>query len=391
MLMRRRLRLIALWFGLELAALASARACDVPVFRFALERWSPDPYQLTVIPRRGATLSPDETAVLEILGKAGESEESPANLIVAKPAKGESKVESETATAQVALRYPRKIWGAPELPPFWSGELNRENAHAILESPLRRELAKRLLSGESAVWVLVETGKPEADRKTAEVLESAIKEAKAQLSISEDVMPPDAVARGAGFPVDPDNALRSPVPLKIDFSVLRLSRSDPNEQVLLAMLLHLEEDLAKYTTEPMIFPVFGRGRVLEPLIGAGIHRDNLLEYAAYLCGACSCQVKEQNPGMDLLIRAGWESAIDGSEVVIDKVLPPLEGVAALISKPAVAAVAVEAMKPATATAEPAAGPKGIRLPVVLAASLGAALLAIALTTVVLVLRMNRKQ
>ena len=76
--------------------------------------------------------------------------------------------------------------------------------------------------------------------------------------------------------------LRSDLPLKIEFSILRLQRSDPEEAALLAMLTHLENDLGGFASEPMVFPVFGRARVLEPLIGAGITHDNVLEHASYL-------------------------------------------------------------------------------------------------------------
>ena len=44
----------------------------------------------------------------------------------------------------------------------------------------------------------------------------------------------------------------------------------------------------------------------EPLIVKGIHAANILEASAYLCGACSCEIKEQNPGIDLLMTADWE-------------------------------------------------------------------------------------
>jgi hypothetical protein len=33
----------------------------------------------------------------------------------------------------------------------------------------------------------------------------------------------------------------------------------------------------------------------------------------FLAGACSCQVKEQNPGFDLLIDADWDSELFGAE------------------------------------------------------------------------------
>jgi len=40
-------------------------------------------------------------------------------------------------------------------------------------------------------------------------------------------------------------------------------------------------------------------------VGKGINKDNLEEYATFLCGPCSCEAKSQNPGLDLLFAADW--------------------------------------------------------------------------------------
>ena len=40
----------------------------------------------------------------------------------------------------------------------------------LLESPLRREIAKRILAGESAVWVLIESGDAAKDEAALELL-----------------------------------------------------------------------------------------------------------------------------------------------------------------------------------------------------------------------------
>jgi hypothetical protein len=99
------------------------------------------------------------------------------------------------------------------------------------------------------------------------------------------------------------------------------------------MLLNLEDDLLndEFNNKPMHFPVFGKGRVLPPLIGAGINKENALGDCSYLCGPCSCQVKNQNPGMDLLIKADWWTALEGSSVIAEKELPALTGVDELIA------------------------------------------------------------
>ena len=58
----------------------------------------------------------------------------------------------------------------------------------------------------------------------------------------------------------------------------------------------------------------------------------MMKACSYICGACSCEVKRENPGIDLIMTAAWQDIIAGSSVVVDKVLPPLTGVADLVSE-----------------------------------------------------------
>jgi hypothetical protein len=86
------------------------------------------------------------------------------------------------------------------------------------------------------------------------------------------------------------------------------------------MLLRSEEGLES-SREPMVFPIFGRGRKLDALAGKGISTENVEEYCAFLSGPCSCQVKLQNPGLDLLLAAEWES-VPGGEKAPAQAPPP---------------------------------------------------------------------
>ena len=70
----------------------------------------------------------------------------------------------------------------------------------------------------------------------------------------------------------------------------------------------------------MAFPVIGRGRVLYALVGKGIFRDTIAMASRFVVGPCSCQVKDQNPGFDLLLAVDWDEKLGGS--VISK--PPIE-------------------------------------------------------------------
>lgn len=116
--------------------------------------------------------------------------------------------------------------------------------------------------------------------------------------------------------------------LRVDFSLVRLSRSDPEEEFLVRMLTRSESDLEQYKSWPMAFPVYGRGRVLYALVGQGITMDNVSETCAFLAGPCACEIKDLNPGMDLLTLVDWEEGLGGSWV--DAVeLPPLTGLSSI--------------------------------------------------------------
>jgi len=106
----------------------------------------------------------------------------------------------------------------------------------------------------------------------------------------------------------------------LGFWVLRVSRTDPAERFLVRMLLATEADLNR-RPGPLVFPVFGRGRALNALVGAGISEENLTRKAEFLLAACSCKVKEANPGVDLLLSADWPM-VPSSEAVVDSEAEP---------------------------------------------------------------------
>ncbi len=57
---------------------------------------------------------------------------------------------------------------------------------------------------------------------------------------------------------------------------------------------------------PVVVPVFGRGRALEVIPAADLTGSLIEDLTLYLSGPCSCQVKERNPGFDLLMATDWE-------------------------------------------------------------------------------------
>ena len=100
-----------------------------------------------------------------------------------------------------------------------------------------------------------------------------------------------------------------PEDLKLGFSVITIAVDNPAETVFREILLNSEDDLKDFD-EPITFPVFGRGRALPALVGKGINNDMIDEASTFLSGPCSCQVKRQNPGFDLLTSVNWDQLLE---------------------------------------------------------------------------------
>ncbi len=283
--------------AVALLSVLSVWACNVPVFRYALERWQPEPYEAVIFHR--GPLSDADRAAVAALEKA--REELHANLNVA------------LADVDFPLgRLPAKLWkdranaplphlvlayqgGATEGTVAWAGPLKAELARPLVDSPARRALAKELLAGRSSVWVLVESGNRAADDAAAALIEKELRVQEKELEL-----PPAAVD---------DPKMRANLPLRISFSLQRVSRNDPAEAPFITQLF-AGESLTNQPPLPVAFPVFGRGRALAALAGADLTADVIESAGRFLVGACSCEVKELNPGKDLLLAADWESIFE---------------------------------------------------------------------------------
>jgi hypothetical protein len=305
---------VALLTALGWAASGDLRACNVPVFRYALERWPADAYRVTVFHR--GEMAGAQKEVVQALAAASESS---ANLAVAVVDAAKeipthhtnawSLVKDATLPA-LLLQYPVSTQTDRAL---WSGALSAENVRNLVDSPVRRELAGRLQKGESAVWLLLESGDAAQDKKVADMLAEQLKRIEKEVEL-----PPAA-------PDDP--SMSAEVPLRIAFSVLRVSRNDPAEQMLVRMLRGLREEAAK-EPGPLVVPVFGRGRALDAFAGGQLTGELIENVIAFICGACSCEVKSMNPGVDLLVATDWDAALTG-QAVKDPPPPPLISLSAL--------------------------------------------------------------
>lgn len=341
--LKHRLRGILLPCLLFLAAgVGTASACSVPVFRYALERWPADDY-LAVVFHEGA-LTPEQSACVGDLDRGGLAGKIFANLSV-------RTVDLASVSDPQLLRLWRDREAGATLPaivllsppglrastPVWSGPLNGDSVRLVLDSPVRREIARRLLNSDSAVWALIESGDSAFDATAAQVLETRLKHLEATLELQE--LNPDDISGVVAA---------SQEVLKIAFSSIRLSRKDPAEAVLVGMLLNIEEDLES-SGEPVVIPIFGQGRALYALLGRGINPKMIDEAGRFLTGACSCIVKEENPGSDLLMAFDWAGLVEPF-INNDRELPPLSGIAEFASGKATGAGSGRALPSAPAIA-----------------------------------------
>lgn len=293
---------------------ASALACSVPVFRYALEHWPADPFQVLVF-HRGALSAELEQALTATEATEGArpnvrvrrvdlEDHPPAELVRL------FEQQPEARAPWLVVRFPSSS-GLHE--PVLSAPLDAAALAQVLDSPVRRELVRRLGEGQSAVWLLLESGDKAADDAAEQRLQERLDYLQGVMSLPK--LDESDIANGLVSVPEED--------LRLEFSLLRVARSDAAEATLVRQLLLSEDGLQEVEGEPMVFPVFGQGRALYALVGEGIRNETIEAAAAFLIGKCSCQVKEQNPGVDLLMRADW-TAVAKASPVLDRNLPTLE-------------------------------------------------------------------
>jgi hypothetical protein len=278
------------WTSLSLLMLAIARpagACTIPVFRYAFERWDLSPYELVVF-HRGA-LSQDERAVLaSVPGTAN---------LVASTVDLDGKVspalrklwECQQPTATLPRVVLRRADAGTKT--AWTGPLTATALRRLIDSPARQKIVSALSQGDAGVFVVLLSGNRDADDAATALVRRELAKLEKLVKLPEQ--------RGDG------PRIKLALPLKVGFTVLPLKRDEPGEEVLIELLLSSETGLAR-ASGPMVFPVFGRGRVLGSMYGKDLDGDNVLfDVVSFLCGECSCQVKEMNPGFDLAIAADW--------------------------------------------------------------------------------------
>ena len=139
-------RVLSTAFMICAVVTAQSDACSIPVFRYALEKWQPDPY-ITFVLHRGE-LTAEQQKLIDAL------QSTPANLIV-------ETVDYDTNPDKVAAilheehiedKLPWLVAKKPvnrDLPQnVFSEELTANSVARLMDSPLRMTIKNRLLEGD---------------------------------------------------------------------------------------------------------------------------------------------------------------------------------------------------------------------------------------------------
>jgi len=262
---------------------APGQTCDTPVYRYALQNWPPDDYEVVIVHRGGGEAA---DALNEWRSAAAA-----ANVVVREVDLTEggdfpypSLLEEEPLgdLPWVYLRYPVR---GQERRLVWSGPWEPGQAARWTDSSLRRTISQELLADRAGVWLFLESGDRRKDEAAATLLSRELKRLEQTLPL----------------PCEVGTTSRP-----LSFVTLRLPHGETAEESLRTLLLGSEPDLDAYTNEAMVFPIYGRGIVLYALVGRGINEQTITEAAEFLAGPCACEIKSQNPGLELLMRAEWE-------------------------------------------------------------------------------------
>ena len=300
----------------------SVRACNIPVFRYALERWEPYPYETLVF--YDQTLPEPLRQTFEAL------ENRPVNLSVwlvdinqedmhEELKKVWAREKSRAVLPWGVVRYPYPYWNNVKTNTLWTGTVEPATLWQLVDSPARRTVAEHILKGVSTVWIFIEGDDPSENDAKADILRKRLDWVRQVAELPDIAI--QEVEQGEMAKDAPGH-----VPLKIAFEIVRLQRDDPAEQFLIHALLNIEKDYKDFKDKPFAFPIFGQGRALWGLIGDGIADAMIDDASAFLLGACSCTIKDLNPGVDMLIQADWYGGVSNLLSVASEA-PTLSGMA----------------------------------------------------------------
>lgn len=199
---------------------------------------------------------------------------------------------------------------------IYNGDLKADDIPKLIMSPKRVELAQKLSIGK-IMLILVESTDAEKNKKAIDEIKKGIKKS---IDIELDI-------RSQGEdPTAPPIDKKTLKPIDMEF--VTVNPSDANETWFYRQLIKVNPKL-EASNEPMVFGIVGRGFVFDQcLVGEYLTEEQIVNMAIFLSGPCSCTVKAENGGVDILTSWDWDKTIkvkleaneeDDSEKAVAKV------------------------------------------------------------------------
>lgn len=280
-----------------------AVACNLPVFRFALLHWPPASFTALIV-QRGA-LTPDLQGAATLLESR--------YLDVACVDRDDMRTPVAPALAALSATIPDdalprlvllRTANSGVFERVWDGPFTPASATLLVAASDRAEVSRRLLAGDSAVWMVLQGRDAAAGQAALDLVDRAARRAEAELRLP-------VVDETAGIEA---MLVASPVPLRLRFSVLAVAGDAPGGELLRAMLAPMLPP-GVTSADTLAVPLFGRGRALCVLGGQTLTESGVLEACRTLVGTCACEAKARNPGLDLFLPVNWNAAVFGDAAV----------------------------------------------------------------------------
>jgi hypothetical protein len=237
-------------------------ACTTKVSEWVLLNAEPDMYTLVYFHK-----SP-ESSKTRLINETLSGEMKPANITF------KSVIREDASSPYYGLYYEDRLFSRYDDP---------AQLKDLISSPLRNRIASDLMAGKLCVMVYLRSGIKEKDERGIAVVRKTL-----------------ASSPFGGI-----------------ITIVELDRTDALEKHFVSLLLNVESDLKRYR-EPMLFGVFGKFKALEPLLAGGITEVNINLMIDFLTADCSCLIKDDLPGTDILYINKWDSpAIAQVNAILD--------------------------------------------------------------------------
>ena len=285
--------------------------CSVPVFRYALEHWSHDPYILFIVSEK--KLDDKEKKLIAELQNFVDT----GSLEVVKIDIKRNKLDEFIPILKQAE--------GKKLPYFFlchvnmfknfilEGKFNKENLQVLKDMAIRGKIAKHLFEGDTVVWLFIKGSDKGKNSKALADLKKYLEKAEKEIKLPHELDENDTEYEGE---------MNYDIDLKVAFSIVQAERDLPETKLLINSIKPLMEEEIKDDSSPIIIPIFGRGRAVAAIFGKDITQNDVMNICEFLAGPCSCQIKAQNPGIDLFIPVDWQGVIEG-DIEMNEAIPEL--------------------------------------------------------------------